>query len=271
MGKDRMEAGRGRQAGVKPTPKGRPSGRGKGPFYAVLALIAVLAVVFIVFQASKPGAKSYTIDPNTPLPQAEGYLMGKADAPVQVLEFGDFECPVCSQFSLLTEPDVRKRLIEPGTISLRYLDFPLDIHGNTWPASMAAACANEQGKFWEMHDELFSAQDQWNSEATRRPKGVFKRLASAIGLDVAKWESCFDSQKYRLQIAANQKEGEKRLVSSTPTFIFGTRVVPQSLGFDAFKAQVDTALAAARATAPASSGDTARPKAVAVPGKPGGR
>jgi thioredoxin family protein len=88
---------------------------------------------------------------------------------------------------------------------------------------------------------------------------------------VGKWESCFDSQKYRLQIAANQKEGEKRLVGSTPTFVFGTKVVPSSMGFDAFKAYVDTALAEARAATPAASGDTTKTKPVAVPGKPGGR
>ena len=292
MGKDRVEAGRGRRSGVKAAGKTpvsskagsakasaaaesssrtvrRTANRSKAPFYALLALVAVAAGGFIVYQAaSKKPPTAVTIPPGTPLPKAEGYLMGKADAPVQVLEFGDFECPVCSQWSLITEPDVRRRLVEPGTVAIRYLDFPLEMHPNTWPASMAAACANEQGRFWEMHDQLFSAQDQWNGLTTKRPKPVFKRLATAIGLDVPKWESCFDSQKYRLQIAANQREGETRHIGATPTFIIGDKMIANNLGFDEFKAYVDSALAAnPSAPKPSTSGDSAKSKAVAPPTK----
>jgi protein-disulfide isomerase len=213
--------------------------------------------VFIVYQAKRPKAQAVTIDPNTPLPTAEGYLMGSDSAPVQVLEFADFECPACANFSNLTEPDVRSRLVQTGQVGLRYLDFPLQQHLNSWSASMAAACANEQGKFWEMHDQLFGTQDQWNTQKTRRPKGVFKGLAGSIGLNVAQWESCFDSQKYQLNIRANQKDGERRLVSQTPTFIIGTKMVPGSLGYDQFKAYVDSARAAA---APGPPADTPKPK-----------
>ena len=127
---------------------------------------------------------------------------------------------------------------------------------------MAAACANEQGKFWEMHDQIFNAQDQWNGVKTRRPKGVFKRLAGSIGLNVAQWESCFDSQKYRLNIAANQKDGERRLVSATPTFVIGSKMLPGPLGYDQFKAYVDSAIAALPPTAPRDSA-----KKTPVPGR----
>jgi protein-disulfide isomerase len=222
-------------------------------FYGVLVVVGVVAAVVIANQAANAPPTAITIDPNTPLPKAEGYLMGRADAPVQVLEFGDFECPVCSQFALLTEPDVRKRLIEPGQISMRYLDFPLDMHPNSWPASMAAACAHEQGKFWEMHDQLYSMQDQWSSQATQRPKPVFQRLARTIGLDIAKWESCFDTQKYKLQIAASQKEGQRRLVSATPTFVIGSKMIANTMGFDQFKAYVDSALAEVQSAAGAAA------------------
>src|SRR5215208_112342 len=174
-------AGRGRgQNVVKKSAK--KSQRG---FYTVLGLIAAVFLVFIIYQVTKPKTQDVaTVDPNVPLPEASGYLMGNPEAPVKVLEFADFECPACGQFFVLTEPDVRARLIETGLISYRFLDYPLPAHRNTWAASNAAACANEQGKFWEMHDQLFMGQDKWNGEATSRPKGVMKDYAKTIGLDV---------------------------------------------------------------------------------------
>jgi protein-disulfide isomerase len=176
---------------------------------------------------------------------------------VQVLEFADFECPACGQFYVLTEPDVRQRLIETGEISYRFFDYPLPGHKNTWPASHAAACANEQGKFWQMHDLIFQGQDQWNGEATSRPKGVFKGYAETIGLDVGKWEQCFDDQKFLRNIQSHRAEAERRMVGSTPTFIIGSRMVPGSISFDKFKAYVDSAKAELPPAAAAPAADTA--------------
>ena len=81
--------------------------------------------------------------------QSAGYTIGNANAPVEVTEFGDFECPACGHFATLTEPDIRKRYVSTGKVLWRFVDFPLTMHRNTWHASRAAACADEQGKFWE--------------------------------------------------------------------------------------------------------------------------
>ena len=153
MAKDRMDAGRGRSGKpVKPAQGSQPSkkvqvrGSDRRPFYALLGAIALAAVVFIGWQMSQSKSSGViTIDPSMQLPEASGYLMGNASAPVQILEFADFECPACGQFATLTEPDVRKRLVETGQVSFRFFDFPLPIHPNSWDAHFAAACANEQG------------------------------------------------------------------------------------------------------------------------------
>ena len=109
--------------------QGRPSGsqksskapaRNQKGMYTVLGLIAAAFAVFIVYQMNQPtGQEAAKIDASTPLPSAAGYTMGKADAPVKVIEFADFECPACAQFFTLTEPDVRTRLIETGQINGR--------------------------------------------------------------------------------------------------------------------------------------------------------
>jgi protein-disulfide isomerase len=107
---------------------------------------------------------------------------------VKIIEFADFECPGCGNFATVTEPDVRKRIIEPGLANMTFYDFPLPQHKNSRAAHNAAACAADQGKFWEMHDRLFNSQDQWNTQATDNPKPFFEKYASDMGLDAKTWE-----------------------------------------------------------------------------------
>jgi protein-disulfide isomerase len=277
MAKDRMDAGRGRSGQqVKPQAgKGTPGAKGasagkkvsvrsndRKPFYLLLGAIALAAVVFIGWQMSQTKSSGViTVDPTIQLPEATGYLIGSATAPVEILEFADFECPACGSFATLTEPDVRKRLVETGQARFRFMDFPLAIHKNTWDAHLAAACANEQGKFWEMHDQIFATQDQWNGMVTNKPKAVLSRLARDLQINMSQWDECYDSQKYKLNIAATQREGERRLVQSTPTFIIGDKLVPGAIGFDQVKAYVDSAAAKAAASPVTPlGGDTALKK-----------
>jgi len=228
-------------------------------FLWILGFIALIGVGAIGYVASKPKSSSVaTVDiadtSNAGPPQ--GYLIGKVDAPVKIVEFADFECPSCGGWATVTEPDVRSRIIEPGLANLTYYDYPLEQHRNTLAASNAAACADEQGKFWPMHDRIFQAQTEWNGEATDAPKPFFKRYAGEIGLDVAKWETCFDARKYQKRIAANLADGMRRGVNSTPTFIIGDRKYPGMRSYDELKALVDSA---ARASGAPVAGGAAAP------------
>jgi protein-disulfide isomerase len=221
-----------------------------------------VGVAALGYVATKPKSSSVqaldTADTTNAGP-AQGYLIGKVDAPVKIVEFADFECPSCGGWATVTEPDVRTRIINAGLANLTYYDFPLTQHRNTVAASNAAACADEQGKFWPMHDRLFQAQDEWNGEATESPKPFFKRYAGEVGLDVAKWEACFDAHKYQKRIAANLAEGLRRGVNSTPTFVIGNRVYPGMRSYDELKHIVDS-VAKAGGTAAASSTTPAAPK-----------
>jgi protein-disulfide isomerase len=167
-------------------------------------------------------------------------MMGKADAPVKIVEFADFECPGCGNFATVTEPDVRKRIIEPGLANITFYDFPLPQHKNSQAAHNAAACAGDQNKFWEMHDRIFNTQDQWNTQATDNPNPFFEKYASDLGLDMKTWKSCYDSRKHQGRIMANVAEGEKRQVGSTPTFFIGNKMYPGAIPYDMMKAVVDS-------------------------------
>jgi protein-disulfide isomerase len=126
---------------------------------------------------------------------------------------------------------------------MRFMDYPLPMHKNTWDASLAAACANEQGKFWEMHDLLYSNQDRWNGETTNKPRPIIAEFAKTLGLDMAKYGSCMDNETQRAKVQSHLLEAQRRNVQQTPTFIIGDQMVPGALPYDTFKKLVDDALA----------------------------
>jgi protein-disulfide isomerase len=235
--------------------EGRHASSRPKAFYWLLGVIVVVGIAALSYVATKPSQSvrdvSQTVDTANAGP-SQGYLIGKVDAPVKILEFADFECPSCAGFSVVTEPDVRSRIIEPGLANLTYYDFPLNMHRNTVAASNAAACADEQGKFWQMHDRIFQNQTEWNGEATESPKPFFKRYAQEVGVDVAKWEACYDARKYQKRISANLAEGLRRGVNSTPSFVIGSKLYAGMRSYDDLKAIVDSV---AKATgAPVATG-----------------
>jgi protein-disulfide isomerase len=241
---------------AKATPK-----KSKNAFLPiVLVVLAVGGAGIWYAMQNKP--KPIDLAPGTPLPAAEGHLRGDPKAAVTIIEFADFECPGCGQFAALQGPDVKARIIDAGLANFRFYDFPLtSIHQNTMAAHLAASCAGDQGKFWEMHDLLFAGQMDWNTQATTNPRKVFDSYAGQLALDMAAYNSCFDTQKHVPQIRANAAAGVERGVSSTPTLVIGSRVYPGGLTFDQIKAVVDSL----RAAAPAAPAATAAPAAPAAP------
>ena len=233
---------RGRPQVVKPA---RRVKRDNKKFYTALGAVGVLGVLAITYAATRSTAATpIQIDPNAAITgTAEGYVMGNATAPVEIVEYGDFECGACAQFAIVTEPDIRTKLVQSGQARFRFMDFPLQMHQNAVPAHLAAACANDQGKFWEMHDQLFQNQHRWNGEATRNPKGAFESYAKAIGLDADAWESCYDERRHLSKIQASVAQGNQLRVNATPSFIIGGKLYSGALGYDKIKELVDAAAA----------------------------
>jgi protein-disulfide isomerase len=225
---------------AKVTPK-KKSNTG---FLAVIGVVLVVggAVLWGTMQ-NKPAPIELPKD--APAMQAEGYLRGDPNAPITIIEFADFECPGCGQFATIQGPDIKQRIVDAGLANFRFYDFPLtSIHANTLFAHLAAACANDQGKFWEMHDQLFLNQPDWSSMATTNPRKVIEPYARTVGLEMTAYNSCMDEQKHLARIQANAKEGEQRGVNSTPTIIVGNKVYPGGLTADGLKKIVDSLTAA---------------------------
>jgi protein-disulfide isomerase len=229
-------------------------------FYLIIGLVAVAGIGALTYASSKKPETVTQVDTTLPPVKSEGYVLGSETAPVEVIEFGDFECTVCATFATLTEPDMRKRLVNTGIVRMRYIDYPLPMHPNTWNASRAAACADEQGKFWDMHDALFQNQDRWSrAGGNTNPDKFFKELAKQIPIPNSdQFNTCVDSRKYQAKIQAHEKLGEQQKAGGTPTFVIGKQMYLKPLPYDEFKALVDSELKASGKPLPAVGGDSAR-------------
>ena len=165
--------------------------------------------------------------------KAEGPSKGPANAPVTIVEFSDFECPFCSR-GKKTVDEVMEAY--KGKVRLVFRDYPLPFHKKAQKASEAGLCAEEQGKFWEMHDKMFDEQ--------KLDLADLKATAKALGVDAAKFDACLDSGKFEGKVKANMEAGQAAGVNGTPAFFINGRLLSGAQPFDKFKEIMDQELAA---------------------------
>ena len=183
-----------------------------------------------------------------------GYSLGSGDAPVEITEYLDFECPVCASFAVIQMPTIKDQLINTGKVRWRYRDFPLPNHRYSRFSAHAAQCAGAQGRFFEMHDQLFY-HHQW-AQTGKDPSRLFRELAQAAAVNLDTYDACMEAGRYAQRIEFSRQEGDQLLVNGTPTFFangkqLNFRRLPTS---DDFKAVVDSIIAHSPAkprTAPA--------------------
>jgi len=144
----------------------------------------------------------------------KGFVLGRPDAPLTMVEFTDLQCPYCRQYVTVTFEEIRKNWIDTG--KLRYIsrDFPLDFHPQAMPAARAARCAGEQGKFWEMRMNLMRNANLLSADYITRTAGDLK-------LDTKAFSTCTALSKFDGEIQADLQEGTRIGVNGTPTFVIG--------------------------------------------------
>jgi len=218
------------------------SERMKG-FYLVLVAVAVIGGGALWYGSLRSPAPPAAPVASAPLPIAtadafHGYTLGSDSAPIEVTEYSDFECPFCASFATVQMPVIREQLLAPAKLRWRFRDFPLPSHKYSRYAALAAQCAGEQGKFWEMHDQLFN-NHQW-AQTGKNPRSLFRDFARAIGLDLDKYDACLDGQRYAARLDASVQEGEALGVRGTPSFFVNGRPFTGRATSDDFKALVDS-------------------------------
>jgi protein-disulfide isomerase len=191
------------------------------PFYLSLGAVAVIGIVFIARQGMnhEPPLTAETTAPIAPGPR--GVSLGPDSAPVKIMEFSDFECPWCGQFATLQMPDVRQRLLSTGKVQWTFMNFPLNIHAKSPYAHLAAACANEQGKFWEMHDLIYQHQGDWTEASD--PTRDLADYATQAGLDRGRYDACMKTRSAWGHVLADKALGDSLHLGGTPTFFINGR------------------------------------------------
>ena len=190
-------------------------------FYLTLSIIAVLGAFLIVRQS--------------------GLLRPKrsvTETLAAAVEFADFECPTCARFAILEWPEVQQRLLPTGRLKWRFMDFPLQGHTASPPAHLAAGCAGEQGRFFEMMDAIFNRQNEWAE--LRNPARKIRDYAGQLGLDMARFDACVETAHAKPAVDATYAEGERLGVNATPTYFVNGREWPGLLNYDQIQALVDS-------------------------------
>jgi protein-disulfide isomerase len=147
---------------------------------------------------------------NVVLDLGKNPFKGSRDARLTLVEFSDYQCPFCGRHVRETMPQIDKEYVETGKVKYVFLDLPLEsIHKSAFKAAEAAHCADEQGKYWEMHDRLFGNQkalEPWTPHA------------EAVGLDVAKFEACMAAARPADEIRQDMAQAQKAGITGTPAF-----------------------------------------------------
>jgi protein-disulfide isomerase len=185
--------------------------------------------------------------PKNPINISKEPVKGDGNARVALIEFSDYQCPFCSRFGKDTYPQLETDYIKTGKLKYVFRDLPLDFHKQAFKAAEAAHCAGEQGKFWEMHDQLFA-----NNKALA-PEDLTK-YAGTLQLNTTLFQQCLDSARYAADIKKDIAEANSAGITGTPTFLLGTintrdgtvKVTQKLVGakpYAEFKAAIDSLLA----------------------------
>jgi protein-disulfide isomerase len=173
-------------------------------------------------------------------------IRGDSRTKLTMISFTDYQCPYCSKFARETLPQIIKQYVDNGKIRFAVINLPLPIHEFASKAAEASLCAKEQGKFWEMHDQMMSNQNSLKDLSS---------YALSIGLDSDKFADCLKSNKYAKEISAGFSVATGLRISGVPTFILAESnfnepskvkaitLLKGAMPFDVFQKEIDEALA----------------------------
>ncbi|MBI5072174.1 thioredoxin domain-containing protein [Candidatus Falkowbacteria bacterium] len=185
---------------------------------------------------NQPVANEPTETSVTPVPAvtSDDHVQGSANAKVTLIEYSDFECPYCARHKDTTDQIIQNY---GDKVRIVFRHYPLSFHPNAQKAAEASECAAEQGKFWEMYDKIFAANNAGTMSVDK-----WKAEAKSLGLNTKKFNECLDSGKYAAEISAEEQAGVAAGVEGTPATFVNGELVSGALPYDQFKSIIDSKL-----------------------------
>lgn len=209
---------------------------------SILVAAVMISGSLIYTRGSDNGQAQIAPDEKVNVSADDDPVLGSDKAEVVIIEFSDFQCPFCRSFVEDTLPQLKKNYIDTGKAKLVYRDFPLSFHPGAEPAAQGAECAEDQGKFWEFHDIVFSEQAKQGTGTINFGVKEVKQWADKVGLNAAEFNSCLDLGKYKEEVAKDADDGNKAGVSGTPTFFINGNRIIGAQPYSVFKSVIDKEL-----------------------------
>lgn len=172
-------------------------------------------------------------------------VLGKADAPVTIVEFSDYQCPYCGKFYNEAYQQLKTEYVDTGKVKIVFRDFPLSFHAGAYPAALTAECVRDQkgdSVYFEMHNKIFEDQSILDG-STESIKEALAGYASDLGVDSKKYNECVDGNKFQDEIYADQADAQAAGISGTPSFIVDGKILVGAQPFTAFESIIEHALA----------------------------
>lgn len=154
--------------------------------------------------------------PSNPATVDDDPSMGEDDAPLTLIEFTDYQCPYCSRHYTQTYSQIKENYVSTGKVKYVIRDYPLSFHPHAQITAEATECADDQKKFWEMHDKIFATQANWSQ--TPDVKDLLKQYASELKLNTTTFNTCLDSGTHKAEVQKDLADGAASGVGGTPGF-----------------------------------------------------
>ena len=204
-----------------------------------VALIIALALIIIPQLGGNGFGTIKVADASAASLPSNGNVLGDPNAPVKVVEWGNYQCPFCGVFSREVQTQFINDYVKTGKATFEFRDFAFGGQESN-DAAAAAGCANDQGKFWLFHDTLYLNQHGENQGAFTKSR--LKEIAQSVGLDTSKFNQCLDSDAHAKDVQKSTDGAVNAGAKGTPTFAVNGQIISYN-GYGSLKAVIDTALA----------------------------
>lgn len=205
-----------------------------------ILIISLLMGISVGCGPATPEPPTIAPTPTWPSQTSEGDpVKGSPDALVTIIEYSEFQCPFCARFVQETLPLIEENYIATGKVRLIFRNFP--VHEQAVIAAGAAVCAQEQDKFWQMHDTLFAQQEEWSGNPDFL--ALLEGYAKDMGLDTDQFSSCLNAQEWLAKLEKDFEAGREAGVEGTPSFFINDQAIVGAQPFETFQEVIEQELA----------------------------
>ncbi|MFQ6000595.1 MAG: DsbA family protein [Anaerolineae bacterium] len=209
-------------------------------FLPPILIISLLMGISAGCGSATPEPPTIAPTPTWPSQTPEGDpVKGSPDAPVTIIEYSDYQCPYCARFATETLPLIEENYIATGKVRLVFRNFP--VHQQAVVVAGAAVCAQEQGKFWQMHDASFAQQEEWSGNPDFMD--LFEGYAQDMGLDTDQFTSCLSAGEWLDKLKKDFEAGQEAGVQGTPSFFINDQAIVGAQPFEVFQEVIEQELA----------------------------